>query len=104
MIGLGKWKLNVSVPFLKSDPILIITDKNGQYEFTIDAQGFGITPAINLVNVKEENANTLRITAQIPMLNLGNLEGALTFEGMFCTGEITIPMLGRVSIKGERVG
>lgn len=104
MIGLGKWKLNVSIPFLKADPILTIADKNGQYEFSIDASGFGITPAINLVSTKEENGNTLRVKAQIPMLNLGNVEGTLTFEGMFCTGELTIPMMGKISVKGERVG
>lgn len=104
MIGLGKWKLNVSVPFLKADPILTISDKNGQYEFTVDAQGFGITPAINLVDTREENGNTLRVKAQIPMLNLGDIEGTLTFEGMFCKGELNMPMMGKITVSGERVG
>lgn len=104
MIGLGKWKLDVSVPFLKADPILTIGEKNGKYEFTIDAQGFGITPALNLVDVREEDGNTLRIKAQVPMLNIGDLSGTLTFEGMFCKGEIEVPVMGKIAVKGERVG
>ncbi len=104
MIGLGKWKLNVAVPFLKADPILTIAEKNGKYEFTIDAQGFGITPALNLVDVREENANTLRVKAQVPMLNIGDLSGVLTFEGAFCSGDIEVPMMGKIAVKGERVG
>ena len=104
MIGLGKWKLNISIPFLKADPVLTISDNNGQYEFSVDVQGFGVTPAINLVKVTEENGNTLRVKAEIPMLNIPDVEGALTFEGMFCKGEVMVPMLGKVSATGERVG
>ena len=104
MIGLGKWKMDVSIPFLKADPILTIGEKDGKYEFTVDAQGFGITPSLNLTDVREENGNTLRIKAQIPMLNVGEASGVLTFEGTFCRGELEVPMMGKIAVKGERVG
>ena len=104
MIGLGKWKLSVAIPMLKADPILTISDKDGNYEFTVDVQGFGITPALNLINVEEENGDTLRVKAQIPMLNLGQISALIRFSGAYCTGEAEIPMLGKITVKGERVG
>lgn len=104
MIGLGKWKMDVNIPFLKVEPILTIAEKDGKYEFSVDAQGFGITPQVNLTEVTEENGNTLRIKAQVPMLNVGDVSGVLTFEGTFCKGEAEVPMLGKMTVKGERVG
>lgn len=104
MIGIGKWKLNVTVPFIKGDPILTIADNEGKYEFTVDSQGFGITPALHLVEAREENSNTLRIKAQVPMLNVGDISGTLTFEGMYVKGEMEIPLIGKIAIKGERIG
>ena len=62
-----------------------------------------IRTAINLVNTVEEG-NTLKIRAQVPMLNLGDLEGMITFEGVHCTGEVNVPMLGKITVKGVRVG
>ncbi len=103
MIGLGKWSLDISVPFLKVQPILTIADKNGKYEFSVDASGFGVTPELNLISTIEEG-NTLRVKGTIPMLNLGDLEGTITFEGMYCTGEMTVPMLGKITVKGVKVG
>ena len=103
MIGLGKWQLDVSVPMLKVQPILTISDNNGKYEFTVDASGFGITPAINLVNTVEEG-NTLKVRAQVPMLNLCDVEGKISFEGVHCTGEVNVPMIGKITIRGVRVG
>lgn len=103
MIGLGKWSLDIQIPFLKVQPVLTISDNNGQYGFTIDSNGFGMTPAINLVSVKEEE-NILVVKHQIPMISAGDLEARLTFEGSYLRGEMEIPMLGKVTFKGVKVG
>lgn len=103
MIGLGKWSIDVQLPFLKVQPVLTISDNNGAYGFTIDSNGFGITPAVNLVSVAEEG-NLLVVKHQIPMLSTGDIEARLTFEGSYCRGEMDIPMMGKISFKGVKVG
>ncbi len=103
MIGLGKWNLDVQLPFLKMQPVLTIEDKNGGYSFTIDSNGFGMTPAINLISVTEEG-NTLIVKHMIPMLSAGEIDARLTFEGLNCRGELELPMVGKVTFKGVKVG
>lgn len=103
MIGLGKWSLDIQLPFLKVQPVLTISDNDGKYGFTIDSNGFGLTPAINLVSVSESE-NSLIVKHQIPMLSAGDLEARLTFEGSYLRGEMEIPMVGKVTFKGVKVG
>ncbi len=103
MIGLGKWSLDIQLPFLKVQPVLIISDNDGKYGFTIDSNGFGLTPAINLISVSE-NQNSLIVKHQIPMLSTGDLEARLTFEGSYLRGEMQIPMVGKITFKGVKVG
>ena len=103
MIGLGKWNLDVSIPLVKVNPILTISNNNGNYDFTIDLGGFGASPAVNLLTVTEQG-NTLFIKHTIPMLNSGELDASLTFEGMYCKGVLEIPMLGKITVKGVKVG
>lgn len=103
MIGLGKWSLDIQLPFLKVQPVLTISDNDGKYGFTIDSNGFGLTPAINLVSVSESE-NSLIVKHQIPMLSAGDLEAKLTFEGSYLRGEMEIPMVGKITFKGVKVG
>lgn len=103
MIGLGKWSLDIQLPFLKVQPVLTISDNDGKYGFTIDSNGFGLTPAINLVSVSESE-NSLIVKHQIPMLSAGDLEARLTFEGSYLRGEMEIPMVGKITFKGVKVG
>ena len=103
MIGLGKWSLDIQLPFLKVQPVLTISDNDGKYGFTIDSNGFGLTPAINLVSVSESE-NSLIVKHQIPMLSAGDLDARLTFEGRYLRGETEIPMVGKVTFKGVKVG
>ncbi len=104
MIGVGKWSLDVAVPFLKVSPVLTIGYENGEYNFNIDASGFGVAPAVNLISVEEVEPNILKITHTIPMLSNGTLEAELSFEGMYCKGVLEIPMLGKITVKGVKVG
>ncbi|NLL63876.1 MAG: hypothetical protein GX241_06580 [Ruminococcaceae bacterium] len=103
MVGLGKWKLDVSLPLLRVQPVLTIEDKNGQYAFTVDASGFGISPEIHLLEAKEDE-NSLVIKAQLPMLNTGDVEARLNFDEVTCIGEVNVPMFGKVTVKGVKVG
>ena len=103
MIGLGKWSLDIQLPFLKVQPVLTISDNDGKYGFTIDSNGFGLTPAINLVSVSESE-NSLIVKHQIPMLSAGDLEAKLTFEGSYLRGEMEVPMVGKITFKGVKVG
>lgn len=103
MIGLGKWSLDVAVPMVKVNPMLIISEENGQYNFTIDIGGFGASPAVNLLECREEG-NTLYIRHEIPMMNSGALSAILTFDGVYCKGTVEIPMLGKVTVNGVKAG
>lgn len=103
MIGLGKWSLDVQLPFVKVQPVLTISDNSGEYSFTIDSNGFGLTPAINLVSVSESE-NSLVVKHQIPVVTTGDLEAKLTFEGSYLRGEMELPMVGKITFKGVKVG
>ena len=91
------------MPYLKVQPVLTISDNDGKYGFTIDSNGFGLTPAINLVSVSESE-NSLIVKHQIPMLSAGDLEAKLTFEGSYLRGEMEVPMVGKITFKGVKVG
>lgn len=104
MIGVGKWSLDVAIPFVKVSPVLTIGYENNEYTFTVDVSGFGASPAVNLIAVEEIQPNKLKITHTIPMLTNGVLEAEITFEGMYCKGVLEIPMLGKVTVKGVKVG
>ncbi|MDD6807746.1 MAG: hypothetical protein PUD72_04775 [Oscillospiraceae bacterium] len=104
MIGIGKWSLDVAIPFLKVSPVLTIGNENNEYTFTIDVSGFGASPAVNLISVEEVMPNKLKVTHTIPMITNGALEAELVFDGMYCKGTLEIPMLGKVTVKGVKVG
>lgn len=103
MLGIGRWSLDIAIPLVKVNPMLIIEDNNGEYNFSVDIGGFGASPAVNLISCEEEG-NTLHIKHTIPMLTNGTVEASLTFDGMYCKGVLEIPMLGKITVNGVKVG
>ena len=96
MIGLGKWKLDISIPLMKVNPVLTISEKDGKYNLFLDIGGFGVSPEAKLISCKEDG-NVLHIEQN-------SLNAAISFDGMYCKGEIEIPMFGKISVNGERIG
>lgn len=103
MIGLGTWKFELKTPVFSGTLHLIISDKNGQYDFRPELPGYKGALEYEVLSVKEEG-NTLSgelTTSFIPIKKPVKL--AMTFSGDRCVAIAKVPLLGKIKVQGQRI-
>ena len=103
MIGIGKWECSVDTMMFRGEGIVTIADKNGEYDFAVEAKGVKM-PQYSIDSVTEEG-NTLSAVVTTPMLPGKEVPIQMTFDGDVFTGFAKIPLLGKIKFKnGPRIG
>lgn len=103
MIGIGKWECSVDTMMFRGEGIVTIANKNGAYDFTVEAKGVKMPP-YSVGNIIE-NGSTLSAVVTTPMLPGKEVPIELTFDGDVFTGFAKIPLLGKIKFKnGRRIG
>ncbi len=104
MIGLGKWGGRVDTIFFKGDVVLIIADKDGQYDFDIELNADIDIPDFRFYDIVEEG-NTLKGKGEVSLLPGKVIDAELTFNGDTMDGFLKIPYVGKIKIKdGKKIG
>ncbi len=102
MIGLGKWGCDINSMIYSGKVVIDITDNNGVYHFDLSLEDFDV-PEYEVVDVKEEGSDTLKILVLVPML-AKEIEMTVTFTADSFSGVAKIPFLGKVKFKdGYRI-
>ena len=96
MLGLGTWKFKVDTMFFRGDAKLIVAEKNGEYDITIDIPGETL-PEIGFDNIQAEG-NTVTGTARTDLLKGKDIPFSCTFEGDTANGLLKVPMLGKIKL------
>ena len=105
MIGLGKWSCSVDTVFLKGEAVFEITDENGEYKFDLHIESDTDVPDFKIIEVNEEDGNTLKGKAEVSLLPGKPIELSCTFEGDTMTGYLKVPYIGKIKIKdGKKIG
>ena len=103
MIGLGKWAISIDTMMFRGDAVLVIADKDGAYDFSVEVKGLTV-PEYEVVNVQEDG-NTLTGAIKTVLLPGKEIPITLTFEGDILTGFAKVPLLGKIKFKnGHKVG
>ncbi len=101
---IGKWQGRADTPFFKGSAVVDIFDDGGKYGFKTSVQGFDKLPEFSVYNI-QEGENSLKGCADINMFGKITAEIEVHFNGDTFTGEIRLPVLGKVQIlDGRRIG
>lgn len=102
MIGLGKWGCDINSMIYSGKVVIDITDNNGIYHFDLSLTDFDV-PEYEVVDVREEGNDTLKILVLVPML-AREIEMTVTFTADSFSGVAKLPFLGKVKFKdGYRI-
>ncbi|MEG1845920.1 MAG: hypothetical protein RR239_03360 [Oscillospiraceae bacterium] len=103
MIGLGKWVCTIDTIWFKSDIYITISNKNGEYDFEINAP-HRETPNYNIKDLVT-TGNTLTATIYADALSGKGVPISLTFYETTFTGFFIAPYVGRIELEnGKRIG
>lgn len=100
---IGKWQGRADTPFFKGSAVVDIFDDGGKYGFKASVQGFDKLPEFSVYNI-EEGENSLKGRADINMFGKITADIEVHFCGDTFTGEIRLPVFGKVQIlDGRRI-
>lgn len=100
----GKWQGSVDTSVFKGDVTVDIFDNNGEYGFSVTVPGLEKLPKFSVYDIVE-GENSLSGKAKIDILGGIVAEINTVFSGDRFTGEIRIPIFGRVPVlNGRRIG
>lgn len=97
MIGLGTWKCKIDHSFYKGDALLIIKNKNGEYDFEVELEDNGHFPQYTVSNVKQIG-NRLEGELSVKMVPM-KMKFYAEFEGDKMHGALTVPFVGEVKLE-----
>lgn len=101
---IGKWQGSVDTSVFKGDATVDIFDNNGEYGFSVSVPGLEKLPDFSVYDITE-GEDSLSGRAKIDIFGGMTAEINVVFSGDRFTGEIRIPILGRVPIlNGRRIG
>lgn len=104
MIGIGRWAGHVDTIFFKGDVVIIISDKDGEYNFDLELNADMDIPDFRFYDIVEDG-NTLSGKGEVSLLPGKVIEAQLTFEGDTMAGFLKIPYVGKIKIKDcKKVG
>jgi len=103
MLGLGTWQFFVDTMFYRGNVLLMVKDKDGEYDIGIDIPGVDI-PAFAVISLAAEG-DTINGIAQTDLLKGKDIPFSITFDGDTASGFMKIPFMGKLAMKdGKRTG
>jgi len=103
MLGLGTWEFFVDTMFYRGRVLLMVADKDGEYDVSIDIPGENI-PDFKVVSIVEEG-NTVTGAAQTDLLRGKDIPFSITFDGDSAEGFLKVPFMGKFTMRdGKRIG
>lgn len=102
---IGVWEARADTPFFKGNAQVEIFDNNGEFGFKARVQGFNKLPEFSVYDIKEgENSLSGKADVNVSMLGKMTAEIEVHFNGDSFTGEIRLPVFGKVEIlDGRRI-
>ena len=102
MVGLGKWKINVSTRFYSGEALLIIGEKDGEYDVYAELPG-GKRPF--RFSKLQAQGSTITGVAQHSLLQGSMIPFSATFEDGTASGFLDVPTVGMIKFSNaEKVG
>ena len=108
MLGLGTWEFNVDTMFYRGRVLLMVTEKDGEYDIGIDIPGMDV-PAFEVKSLVAEDGNTdvsgtVTGTAQTDLLRGKDIPFSITFDGDTAEGFLKVPFMGKFTMRdGKRI-
>jgi len=109
MLGLGTWEFNVDTMFYRGRVLLMVAEKDGDYDISIDIPGMDV-PSFEVKSLEADEGNTdttgtVTGTAQTDLLRGKDIPFSITFDGDAASGFLKVPFMGKFTMKdGKRVG
>ena len=102
MLGLGTWEFNVDTMFYRGRVLLIVNEKDGEYDIGIDIPGMDV-PAFEVKSIEVED-NTVTGAAQTDLLRGKDIPFSITFDGDTAEGFLKVPFMGKFTMRdGKRI-
>ena len=103
MFGLGTWEFNVDTMFYRGRVLLMVGEKDGEYDISIDIPGMDV-PDFKVVSIAVED-NTVTGAAQTDLLRGKDIPFSITFDGDSAEGFLKVPFMGKFTMRdGKRIG
>ena len=109
MLGLGTWEFNVDTMFYRGRVLLMVAEKDGEYDISLDIPGMDV-PSFEVTSLAAEEGNTdtagtVTGTAQTDLLRGKDIPFSITFDGDTAEGFMKVPFMGKFSMRdGKRIG
>jgi len=109
MLGLGTWEFNVDTMFYRGRVLLVVEEKDGEYDISLDIPGMDV-PSFDVVSLEADEGNTdtagtITGAAQTDLLRGKDIPFSITFDGDSAEGFLKVPFMGKFSMRdGKRIG
>ena len=102
MLGLGTWEFQENTMFYRGRVLLVLADKDGEYDVTLDLPGVDV-PDFEIVNMAQDG-NTIAGAVKTSLLKGKEIPFSVTFDGDTANGFMKIPFMGKITMKdGKRI-
>ena len=109
MLGLGTWQFEVDTMFYRGRVLLIVGEKDGGYDISIDIPGMDV-PDFKVVSIEAEDGNTdvsgtVTGAAQTDLLRGKDIPFSIAFDGDTAEGFLKVPFMGKFTMRdGKKIG
>ena len=102
MLGLGTWQFEVDTMFYRGRVLLMVGEKDGEYDISIDIPGMDV-PDFKVVSIETED-NTVTGAAQTDLLRGKDIPFSITFDGDTAEGYLKVPFMGKFTMRdGKKI-
>ena len=102
MLGLGTWEFFVDTMFYRGKVLLMVGEKDGDYDIGIDIPGMDVPP-FSVARLAAEG-NTVTGMARTDLLPGKDIPFSITFDGDAADGFLKVPFMGKFTLRnGKRV-
>jgi len=102
MLGLGTWQFEVDTMFYRGRVLLMVGEKDGEYDISIDIPGMDV-PDFKVVSIEAED-NTVTGAAQTDLLRGKDIPFSITFDGDTAEGYLKVPFMGKFTMRdGKKI-
>lgn len=105
MIGLGKWKANLSSLYVKGEVEFTIADKDGEYDIDIKMPEKFKGATLLISEIREVGTNKLCGKGRISVFPSKEIDAEFTFTDTTVEGVLSLGKVGSVKVKdGVKIG
>jgi len=108
MLGQGTWEFNVDTMFYRGRVLLMVGEKDGQPDISIDIPGMDV-PAFELMSLEAdegntETAGTITGAVQTDLLRGKDIPFSISFDGDSAEGFLKVPFMGKFTMRdGKKI-